>query len=84
MEHAMAAYFCKCGQIAQCRDNTTGERLCIKCAIEAMSALLKQGEHVAVSLRGKVIGGMILVPGDDGKGDLLAPQELIEIDFCRN
>ena len=73
MKKDSTLYFCRCGQVAGSRNVTTGERLCLKCALEDMGAMASQGEHVAVSIEGKELSSVILVPEHNGKAHVLAP-----------
>ena len=78
-------HICKCGRDAIAQNEATGEWLCIHCSIKAMIADLERGENVSVSFNHRGIDDVMLVPGDHGEGDLLAPLvDILPVSFCRN
>lgn len=66
-------HICRCGRVAVAQKETTGEWLCIVCAISDMRAEIIAGENVTVSFSHRGISDVYLAPRDDGEADLFAP-----------
>ena len=64
-------HICRCGGRAVGRCSTTGEWLCVSCTAQEMLKDRARGETVAFTLNGRAINDTLLVPGGDGKNDLL-------------
>lgn len=78
-------YICRCGREAIARERATGEWFCLRCALDAMLEHRRRGDSVTVSFGESGISDVLIVPGGDGDGDLLAPLvEVIPSSFCRN
>lgn len=78
-------HICKCGQVAIARESVTGDWFCLRCALDAMLEYGRRGDSVAVSFGESRISDVLIVPGDNGDGDLLAHlADAVPISFCRN
>ena len=78
-------HICKCGNAAIAQERATGEWFCLRCALDAMLEYRRRGDSVLVSLAKSGISDVLLVPRDDGDGDLLAPLvDVVHISFCKN
>ena len=78
-------HICKCGQVAVARESVTGDWFCLRCALDAMLEYGRRGDSVSASFGESRISDVLIVPGDNSDGDLLAHlAEAVPISVCRN